>query len=150
MIAAFLAIIIFLPPEGRLAVPLHATVDRMLGRAAFVLPLGCGVAGAILVARSVSPGLAVPVRRLFGAAILLLAVLVAEQLLSGARDSDGSGVLGAWLSRTLVDLCGMVLTSALVLVGLVAGVTLVFGLKPRLPARAPTSEQVQAEADATR
>lgn len=150
ILAAFLAIIVFLPPEGRVAAPLHATVDQLLGRAAFVLPLGCALTGAILVARTISPGLTVPIGRVAGVVVLFVAVLVGEQLLAGSQPETGSGVVGAWLSGTLTDLFGTVLTAALVLLALVVGVALVFGLKPRMPARAPSAEQVQAEADATR
>lgn len=150
LLAAFLAIIVFLPPEGRVAAPLHATVDRLLGRAAFMLPLGCAVTGAILVARSISPGLTLPVRRVAGVVILLVGVLIGEQLLAGSQQDAGSGVVGAWLSGTLTDLFGIVLTAALVLVALVLGVALVFGVKPRMPVRAPSTEQVRAEVDATR
>lgn len=131
-----------------MAGPLHVAIDTLLGRAAFVLPLGFALAGAVLIARTVRPGLRLPVRRLFGVSVLLVAVLMAEQLVAGP--GEGSGVLGAWLSGTALDLFGAVLTWALVAVGLVAGSLVVFGVRPRMPRHAPTPDQLQAESDAKR
>src|SRR5947207_2779321 len=48
LIAAFCAavasVVVFFPAEGRVLVPVHATIEFLLGRMSFVLPLGLGLA----------------------------------------------------------------------------------------------------------
>jgi hypothetical protein len=140
LLAAIAAVIVFLPAEGRLLVPLHAAVEALLGQATFVLPLSLALAGALGLVRWARPDLALPARRLIGLGLLLLAVLPAEDLLGRS-----TGLLGEWLSRFLIELLGLPLAVALLLGLLGLGAALTFPLdrlpsplnrwRPRLAAR---------------
>jgi len=131
LLAAFFAVIVFLPPEGRIAAPLHGLLDVLLGRAAFLLPLLLAFVGVVVIVRRLQPTAVLPAPRLVGIACLTLAVVGGEHLL--ASDPDGTGLLGKWLTTWLVDLVGRQLTIVL-MVGLLAiGTLLVFDLKMRRP-----------------
>jgi hypothetical protein len=132
LLAAFLAVIIFLPGEGRVAAPLHDALSVLLGRAAFMLPLALAFVGVLLVVRRLRPGIALPRRRIAGVVLIALSVLPVEHLLGG--EQAGSGAVGQWLSATLIDLFGAAAALLLLLVLLGFGILLAFNLKvPREP-----------------
>ena len=116
---AMAAVVVFFPAEGRVLAPLHEGVERLLGQAGFLLPVGLAFVGLVLAIRRVRPGAALPTRRLAGLALLALAVLPAERLLG-----HSTGALGEWLTAFLLDLLGGPLTVALTLVVVVAGASL--------------------------
>ena len=139
--SAFLAIIIFLPPEGRISIPLRDALGALLGRAAFILPLGCAFVGALMLVRTLRPEVPLPRRRLVGVGLLLIAVLACEQLLAGGN--DGAGLVGRWLSSLFIDLLGVAVTLLLLLIVLSLGTWLAFDLHvPR-----PRVEKAEARAE---
>jgi hypothetical protein len=128
-LAAVAAVVVFFPPEGRVLVPIHAGLSTLLGQAAFVLPLGLTFAATIGFVRYLRPGLAVPRRRLFGLAVITLALLPAEHLLG-----QSTGLVGQWFTGFLVELMGGPWTIALTLGVVMLGSALAFNLKlSRLP-----------------
>lgn len=141
LLAAFLAVIIFLPGEGRIAAPLHEGLNVLLGRAAFMLPLALAFVGLLLVVRRARPQLAVPRRRIAGVVLIALAVLPSEHLLGG--EQAGSGAIGQWLSSTLIDLFGEAAALLVLLVLLGFGILLAFNVRlPRKPVvEAPTNAE---------
>jgi hypothetical protein len=124
--AAFAAVIVFLPPEGRIATPLHNAVWALLGRVTFMVPLGVAFVGVLLGIRRARPSVALPRRRLVGVGVMLLAILPMEQLLE--RSGDGTGLVGQWLSASLLDLLGGVATALLLIVLLGVGTCMAFNL----------------------
>ena len=114
LLAAFCAVIVFLPPTGRVAGPLHELFGILLGRATFMLPLALGVVGTLLVLHAWRPDVALPRRRFAGVAVIALAVAASEQLI--AHDREGTGLIGEWLSGLLLDLFGAPLTIVLLVV----------------------------------
>ncbi|HLZ27868.1 MAG TPA: DNA translocase FtsK 4TM domain-containing protein [Chloroflexota bacterium] len=126
-LAAFFAVMIFLPPEGRIGVPLHDGLGLLLGRATFMVPVTLTLAGVLLVVRALRPSMPLPRRRLAGIGLLALAVLPSEHLL-GSTD-DGTGLIGKWLSTWLLDLLGGPGTLVLLLAVLGLGVLLAFDVK---------------------
>jgi len=139
LLAAFAAVIVFFPPEGRVAGPLHEFLGVLLGRATFMVPVALAVVGVILVLHAWRPDVALPRRRLIGVALIALAVAAAEQLIANGR--DGTGLIGEWLSASLLDLFGGPLTIVLLVVLLGVGVWLAFNLKwPISAARSSDAE----------
>jgi hypothetical protein len=134
--AAFLAVFVFLPAEGRIAGPLHDALGTLFGRATFVLPVGLALVGATLIVRRRQPQARLPTRRLIGVGALLLGVLPAEHALGHGQ--DGTGLVGEWLSATLVDLIGGPATVVLLAVLIVVGIFLTF--EPRIPRVAKTPD----------
>ncbi|MDQ6670459.1 MAG: DNA translocase FtsK 4TM domain-containing protein [Chloroflexota bacterium] len=126
VLAAFFAVIIFLPPEGRIGAPLHDGLASLLGRASFMLPLALVLAGVLLVIRALRPSTPLPRRRLAGTALLALAVLPSEYLLGGGQSS---GLIGQLLSTSLLDLLGGPTTLVLLVVVLGLGVLLAFDVR---------------------
>jgi hypothetical protein len=133
LFAAFLAIITVLPPEGRIAAPIHLALEEWLGRAAFVVPVLVALTGLVALVHTLRPDLSPPWRRLAGVGLLLLGVLASEHLLEGGR--EGTGLVGEWLSSELLDLLGTPLTLFLLALTLGCGTALVFGLKLGIPRR---------------
>jgi chromate transport protein ChrA len=133
-------VIVFFPPEGRVAGPLHELFGVLLGRATFMLPLALAVVGVILVLHAWRPDLTLPRRRFAGVAVIALAVAASEQLI--AHGHEGTGLIGEWLSASLLDLFGAPLTIVLLVVLLGVGIFLAFDLKwPKAVARpAPDAE----------
>jgi amino acid transporter len=127
LLAAFCAVIVFFPPEGRVAGPLHELFGILLGRATFMLPLALATVGVMLVAHGSRPDIRLPRRRLAGVVIIAVAVAASEQLI--AQDRDGTGLVGEWLSASLVDLFGGPLTTVLLAVLLGVGSLLAFDLR---------------------
>jgi hypothetical protein len=125
---AVAAVVVFLPAEGRVLAPLHDNVERLLGQASFLLPLGLVFVGLVLATRLVRPSVALPTRRLTGLALLALAVLPAERLLGYP-----TGVLGDWVTGFLLDVLGAPLAVTLTLVVVVGGAILALAIK--LPRR---------------
>jgi DNA translocase FtsK/SpoIIIE-like protein len=123
VLAAFFAVIIFLPPAGRIGVPLHDALVSLLGRATFMLPLALLFVGVVLVIRAVRPATPLPHRRLAGIGLLALAVLPSEQLL---ENGTSTGLIGLWLSTWLLDLIGGPGTLVLLVGVLGLGVLLAF------------------------
>jgi hypothetical protein len=128
-LAALFGVVIFLPPEGVIGVPLHDALVALLGRAAFLLPLGLVVAGVLLLTKVVRPDFGVPYRRLVGIGLMTIAVLPIEHFFGGGQ--EGAGRVGEWLSASLVDLVGGPATAVVVVLVLAAGVMLAFDLRPR-------------------
>lgn len=126
-LAAFLAVMIFLPPEGRIGAPLHDGLVQLLGRATFMLPVALVVVGVLLVVRELRPSTLLPWRRLAGTGLLALAVLPSEHLLANA--DDGAGLIGKWLSTWLLELLGGPGTLVLLVAVLGLGVLLAFDVK---------------------
>ena len=98
MLAAFCAVIVFLPPAGRVAGPLHELFGTLLGRATFMLPLALAVAGVLLSRRVESRramlaglGLLLPCLALLELAQLLRSMPV---LLMGTTLSGVAAALG--------------------------------------------------------
>jgi hypothetical protein len=127
-LAAFFAVMIFLPPEGRIGVPLHDALALLLGRATFMLPVALAVAGVLLVVRALRPSSPIPRRRLVGVGLIASAVLPSEQLLSGPGD-DSTGLIGRWLSSWLLDLLGGPGTVVVLAAALGLGVLLAFNVR---------------------
>ena len=125
---AMAAVVVFFPAEGRVLAPLHAGVERLLGQAGFLLPLGLVFVGLVLAIRRVRPSMTLPTRRLTGLALLALAVLPAERLLGYS-----TGVLGDRVTGLLLNVLGAPLTVALTLVVVVAGAGLALAIN--LPGR---------------
>ena len=129
LVAAFCAVIVFFPPEGRVAGPLHEFLGVMLGRAAFMLPVSLAVAGIILILLDQRPNLRLPRRRLAGVGLIALAVAASENMIANGRPDIGTGLVGEWLSASLLDLFGAPFTIVLLAVLLGTGVLLAFDLK---------------------
>jgi hypothetical protein len=127
VLAAFFAVIIFLPPEGRIGVPLHDGLAMLLGRATFMLPLALAFTGVLLVVRALRPAMPLPRRRLTGIGLLALAALPSEDLLG--TSTDNSGLIGHWLSTWLLDLVGGPATLVLLVAVLGVGVLLTFDVR---------------------
>jgi len=139
VLAAFFGVIVFLPPEGRVGVPLHDGLVLLLGPVTFMVPLALLVAGVLLVVRALRPSTPLPKRRLAGIGLIALAILPSHSLL--AR-SESAGLVGGWLSTWLLDLLGgpatLVLLIALLGVGalLALDVSLLRLFRPSPGARA--------------
>jgi hypothetical protein len=127
LLAAFLTVIMFVPGEGRIAAPLHDALNVLLGRAAFMLPLGLAFLGVLLVVRRFRPRVVFPRRRIGGVALIALTVLPFEHLLGG--EQAGSGAIGQWLSSMLIELFGEAAALLLLLVLLGFGILLAFNVK---------------------
>jgi type IV secretory pathway VirB2 component (pilin) len=120
ILAALTGVVVFLPAQGYIATPLHDGLHALLGRLTFALPVVLLVGGVTRLLH-----VAVPVGRLGGLAVLLVAVLVAEHLVS----AGDSGLAGQWLATLLQDALGQLATALLVLVALVVGGVLTFGVR---------------------
>jgi hypothetical protein len=130
VLAAFFGVIIFLPPEGRIAVPLHDALAMLLGRATFMLPVGLLFAGTVLVVRALRPSAPLPGHRFAGIGLIALAVLPSEHLLAnGASDTESTGLVGRWLSTWLLDLLGGPGTIVVLVAALGLGALLAFDVK---------------------
>jgi hypothetical protein len=104
-LGCFLGVIVLLPPEGRIAGPVHEGVGRLLGHFSFLLPLalvGLGVVALV-------PGL-VSSWRLAGIALVIVAGLPTAHLLR-----LGSGLVGEWLGNVLLDTLGGPVTAVVLL-----------------------------------
>ena len=135
LLAAFCAVIVFFPPEGRVAGPLHELIGVLLGGATFMLPLALAVTGIILIVLGQRPDVTLPRRRFAGVGLLALGVAASENLIANARGGTGTGLVGESLSASLLDLFGAPLTIVLLAVVLGSGVRLAFDLKwPKAPA----------------
>ncbi len=144
LVAAFCAVIVFFPPEGRVAGPLHEFLGVLLGRATFILPLCLTVAGIILILLDQRPALTLPRRRLAGVGLIALAVAASENLIANGRADLGTGLVGEWLSASLLDLFGGPLTIVLLAVLLGTGVLLAFDLKWPRPPATPTPTDAES------
>jgi hypothetical protein len=121
--AAVLCVIVFVPSDGRIIVPLHAVLDALFGGAAFVLPLGLALAAGVAFARRAHPGMALPRRRMAGLGLITIALLPAERLMG-----QSTGLVGEWFTGFLLDLLGGPITAALTFGVLVFGAALAFAL----------------------
>jgi hypothetical protein len=135
ILAAFCAVIVFLPPEGLIAAPLHDGVDVLLGRASFMLPLALAFVGVVLIVRQLRPAARLPRRRLTGVALVAVTVVASEHLL--ANDRAGTGLIGRWLTSWFVDLLGFPFTVVALLALLVLGTLLAFNVRVPRAARPP-------------
>ena len=145
LVAAFCAVIVFFPPEGRVAGPLHEFLGVLLGRATFMLPLSLAVAGIILILLGQRPDMMLPWRRLAGVGPIALAVAASENLIANGRADIGTGLVGEWLSASLLDLFGWPLTVVLLAAFLGSGVVLAFDLKwPKFVAARPVESDAES------
>ncbi len=144
LVAAFCAVIVFFPPEGRVAGPLHEFLGVLLGRATFMLPVGLVVAGIILILLDQRPDLKLPRRRLAGVGLIALAVAASENLIAKGHPDLGTGLVGEWLSASLLDLFGVPFTIVLLAVLLGSGVLLAFDLEWPTP---PVSRTTPTDAE---
>jgi len=143
LLAAFCAVIVFFPPEGRVAGPLHQVLGVLLGRATFMLPLALAVVGVLLVLHRLRPDVTLPRQRFAGVVVIAIAVAASENLIATGRAETGTGLIGEWLSASLVDLFGGPLTIVLLVVLLGTGVLLAFDV--RWPKSPPTPPATDAE-----
>jgi len=120
ILAALTGVVTFLPAQGYIATPLHDGLHAWLGRLTFALPLVLLVGGVVRLLH-----VAVPVGRLSGLAMLLVAVFVAEHLVS----AGDSGLAGQWLATLLQDALGQVPTALVVVASLIVGGILTFGVR---------------------
>jgi hypothetical protein len=135
-LGCFLGVIVVLPPEGRIAGPLHEGVGRLLGHFSFLLPVALVGLGVVALA----PGLVRP-SRLAGMAVASLAGLPSAQLLG-----LGSGLVGEWLGNVLLDALGGPATAVVLLALLVVGVLLAFDVSlVQLARRWPVTRRVAEE-----
>jgi hypothetical protein len=104
LLAAFCAILVFLPPQGQVGAPLHDRITMLLGPATFVLPLGLAFVGLILTVQRVHPTTALPRTRVCGVALVAFGVIAAEHLMGA------TSLVGEWLTAWLLDLLGLPLT----------------------------------------
>jgi chromate transport protein ChrA len=124
--------------------PLHEFLGVLLGRATFALPLALAVVGIILILLGHRPDVTLPRRRLAGVGLIALTVVASENLIANGRADIGAGLVGQWLSASLLDLFGGPLTIVLLAALLGAGVMLAFDLKwPRQPVR-PTPTDAES------
>ena len=114
------AVAIFLPAEGFLSAPLHDGLGLLLGRSAFALPLLLVLVGILRLVR-----VPLPVVRLVGLGMLLLAVLAAEHLLV----AGDAGAVGRWLADGLLSVLGGVGAAITLVVALGLGAGLTFGVR---------------------
>ncbi len=127
LLAGLCSVIVFLPPEGQIAVPLHAAIELLLGEAAFMLPLSLALVGFVLIVQRLRPSVVIPRQRLIGVGLVALGVLGGEHLLNAGR--GGTGRLGQWLTGWLTDLLGTPWT--FVIITAVIGVGSVLAFRPR-------------------
>jgi hypothetical protein len=128
-LAAVACVIVFFPAEGRVLVPVHDGMNRLLGQTAFVIPLGLTLAATLGLVRKARPAAQLPVRRLVGLGVITIALVPSEQLLGRS-----TGLLGEWFAGVLLNVLGRPVTVALLLALVTVGVALTFNLKPsRLP-----------------
>jgi len=99
-----------------------------------MLPLALAVVGVILILHGQRPDVTLPRRRLAGVAVIALAVAASENLIANGREGTGTGLVGEWLSASLLDLFGGPLTIVLLVVLLGTGVRLAFDVEwPKAP-----------------
>jgi S-DNA-T family DNA segregation ATPase FtsK/SpoIIIE len=122
-VAVLLATVLFIPAEGRIAAPLHAVLEALLGQAAFVLPVGLLIVGSLTLVRSFRPDLALPYSRMAGLVLLALVVVPAQHFVN-----QSSGLAGRWLGGMLLDWLGGPATTVALVVVLLIGVLLAFDL----------------------
>jgi hypothetical protein len=135
-LGCFLGVIVVLPPEGRIAGPLHEGVGRLLGHFSFLLPLALMGLGVVTLA----PGL-VRRSRLVGVGVVLLAALPTAHLLG-----LGSGLVGEWLGGVLLDALGGPGTTVVLLASLAVGGLLALDVSlVQLARRWPLSRRVAEE-----
>jgi hypothetical protein len=139
LLAAFLAVVVFLPPEGRIMAPLHEALLMLFGRATFMVPLGLAFVGGLLLITRVRPDVRVPGRRVAGVGLIAVVARASENLL--ANGTGGTGRVGEWLSGGLLDLLGGPITIMLLVSLLAAGTLLAFDVKwPKVAKQAPGAE----------
>jgi len=126
-LAAVASVIVFFPAEGRVLVPVHEGLNRLLGQSAFVVPLGLTLAATLGLVRKVRPTVEVPVRRLVGLGAITIALLPAEHLLGRS-----TGLVGEWFTGFLIDVLGRPGTIAVLLALVTLGTALAFNVRPRL------------------
>jgi hypothetical protein len=129
LLAAVSAVITLFPPEGHVLTPVHAAVEALLGRGAFLLPVAFAVASVLAFVRRARPGCPLPTRRLVGLAVMALALLANENMLGYS-----TGLVGEWLTAFLAHLLGVPLTVVLTLIVLAVGGALALDVwRSRLP-----------------
>jgi hypothetical protein len=128
-LGAVASVIVFFPAEGRILVPVHEGLNRLLGQSAFVIPLGLTLAAVLGLVRKARPMVQLPGWRLVGLGVITIALVPAEHLLG-----KSTGALGEWSTGFLVQILGQPGTVALLLALVTLGIALTFNLKrSRLP-----------------
>src|SRR5215207_2615905 len=118
-------VVLVLPAEGRLAVPMREAIGVAFGRAAFVLPLGFVLGGVLVLARSLAPEATLPYSRIVGLAVLALATLPMQHLIL----AESGGVVGRAIGGVLVDLMGGPAAVFVLGLTLLVGVLLTFNIR---------------------
>ncbi len=121
---ALATVVVFFPAEGHVLVPLHAAVEFVLGRAAFVLPLSLALAAGLGFVRRSRPGAALPTRKLVGLGLITIGLLPADSLLG-----QSTGVVGGWFTEALVSVLGGPLTVVITMALLATGSLLTFPVR---------------------
>ena len=130
VLAALAAIVVFMPPEGRIGVPLHESITILLGPTAFALPMTLAFVGVLMTVQGVRPDTDLPRKRLIGVAFVGVGVIAAEHLLGGAS------LVGRWLTGAVVEAFGAPVMVCLVSAAIVSGTWLAFDV--HLPRRGKT------------
>jgi hypothetical protein len=124
-LTAIMLVLVFFPAEGRVLVPMHAALGALLGQTAFVLPLGLALVSGLAFARRLQPTLTFPRWRLVGLGLITIALLPADRLLG-----QSTGLVGDYLTGSLVSVLGGPLTIALTCVLVTVGSALAFNVAP--------------------
>ncbi|MBV9356302.1 MAG: DNA translocase FtsK 4TM domain-containing protein [Chloroflexi bacterium] len=113
------AVAVFVPADGRLSLVLHDEAERLLGHGSFLVPATLLIAGVLVLVHRFAPDVTLPLRRLVGLALVVLAALPAMQMLSPS--GAGTGLVGAWLATSLLDWLGAPVTTLMLLALIVLG-----------------------------
>jgi S-DNA-T family DNA segregation ATPase FtsK/SpoIIIE len=124
------------PPSGALGEPTRRLINQAVGWTAPLLPLWPIVLGLLGLYRSIRPQFAMPVGRLWGAALANLALIGllhvlpigASTGLARAQEGKGGGLVGYALGSGLSEALGPAAALALLSVGLILGLLLTFDI----------------------
>jgi hypothetical protein len=135
-LTAVVSVLVFFPAEGRLLVPIHAALDALLGKMAFVLPLGLTLVSALTFVRRFRPDAPLPRGRLVRVGMIALALAPAYSLLG-----QSTGMVGASFTGLLIGVLGGACTTALTVGFVAVGSALAFDFKlPKVkPLRLPVA-----------
>jgi hypothetical protein len=121
----FLIVLLIVPAEGRLGVPVREGLSYLLGSSAFLLPLALIVGGIVTLARSLAVDAPLPWTRLLGLGLLAVACLPTQHLLA----PGSAGLIGATFGNLLLELVGGPVTIFVMLLMLLIGVLLTFDVR---------------------
>jgi 4TM region of DNA translocase FtsK/SpoIIIE len=121
----FVTVVLIVPAEGRIGVPMREGLSHLLGSSAFLLPVALILGGVVTLVHSLAPDVQLPFSRLFGLALLAVASLPTRHLLA----ADSAGVIGATLGSVALDLVGGPATVFVMLLMLLIGALLTFDIR---------------------